>query len=81
MTAETGSMVQVAKALDRLDGAVTRLQEALGRHERRLEIRQTRFDEELREMRDSHTLLEGEARAVYSRLDSAIGHLRGVMEA
>lgn len=79
-TSET-VMAQLSEALDRLEGAIERLQGALSQRERRATVEQERLAEELKEVRASHSVLEDEARAVSSRLDTAIGRLRTVMEA
>ena len=75
-----GGTTGIEKSLDRLEAAVARLQDGLARHDQRASAASERLANELKEVRASHAILQDEARAVSSRLDTAIGRLRSVME-
>ncbi len=75
-----GETAIIEKSLDRLEAAVARLLDGLARQDRRSGAAREHLANELKEVRASHAVLQDEARAVSSRLDSAIGRLRSVME-
>jgi hypothetical protein len=75
-----GGTAIIEKSLDRLEAAIARLQDGLARHDLRAGVARERLANEIREVRAGHAILQDEARAVSSRLDSAIGRLRSVME-
>jgi predicted nucleic acid-binding Zn-ribbon protein len=70
----------IEKSLDRLEAAVALLLDSLARQNQRVGAAREHLANELKEVRASHAILQDEARAVSSRLDTAIGRLRSAME-
>ena len=73
-------MSRVMNALEQLDAAIERLETAVEKRLGRDRAERERLNEELKGLRQNHVTLQSEARTVSSRLDSAIGRLRSILE-
>jgi len=67
-------------ALEQLDAAIDRLETAVEKRLGRDRAERERLNDELKGLRQNHVTLQSEARTVSSRLDSAIGRLRSILE-
>jgi hypothetical protein len=74
-------MSSMAKALDRLEQSLARLERAVESHQGLVGAEREKLQGELRELRTNHATLQSEARSAYARLDQIIGRLRAVAEA
>lgn len=73
-------MSRLEKAIGRLDAAMTRLDSTIeGSSSRRFRDHDVLHDE-LAALRETHALLQSEARVVSNRLDSVIGRMHAVTE-
>ena len=66
-------MSRVMNALEQLDAAIEK-------HLNKEKAERDRLGEELKSLRQNHVSLQTEARTVSSRLDSAIGRLKSILE-
>ena len=73
-------MSQLNAALDRLDSAIGRLQSAISTREQRVGDVQERLTVELHDVKQTHAILEAEARNESTRLDAVIGRLKTLLE-
>ena len=73
-------MSRVMNALEQLDAAIDRLETAVEKRLGRDRAERERLNDELKGLRQNHVTLQSEARTVSSRLDSAIGRLRSILE-
>ena len=73
-------MSRVMNALEQLDAAIDRLEAAVEKRLGRDRAERERLNDELKGLRQNHVTLQSEARTVSSRLDSAIGRLRSILE-
>jgi hypothetical protein len=73
-------MSRVMNALEQLDAAIEQLEAALEKHLTKEKVERDRLGEELKSLRQNHVSLQAEARTVSSRLDSAIGRLKSILE-
>jgi len=73
-------MSRVMDALEQLDVAIGRLETAVEKRLGRDRAERERLNDELKGLRQNHVTLQSEARTVSSRLDSAIGRLRSILE-
>jgi len=73
-------MSRVMNALEQLDAAIERLETAVEKRLGRDRAERERLNDELKGLRQNHVTLQSEARTVSSRLDSAIGRLRSILE-
>lgn len=73
-------MSRAMEALEQLDAAIGRLEAAVDKRLGKERAERDRLNDELKNLRQNHVTLQGEARTVSSRLDAAIGRLRSVLE-
>jgi FtsZ-binding cell division protein ZapB len=73
-------MTRLAQALDHLDVALQRLEQAIDSRERHSQADRSQLESELNALRAAHTALQGEARSVYSRIDQIIARLKTAVE-
>lgn len=73
-------MTKLAQALDHLDVALQRLEQAIDSRERLAQADRGQLESELQALRAAYTALQGEARSVYSRIDQIIARLRAAVE-
>jgi chromosome segregation ATPase len=74
------SMTRLAQALDHLDVALQRLEQAIDSRERHSHADRSQLESELTALRAAHNALQGEARSVYSRIDQIIARLKAAAE-
>lgn len=74
-------MSSMAKALDRLEQSLARLERAVESQQGLVAAEREKLQGELRDLRANHATLQSEARSAYARLDQIIGRLRAVAEA
>jgi predicted nucleic acid-binding Zn-ribbon protein len=67
-------------ALEQLDAAIDQLEAAIEKHLTKEKVERERLGDELKSLRQNHVALQAEARTVSSRLDSAIGRLKSILE-
>jgi len=72
-------MSRLETAMNRLDAAMARLDAAVGEGAQRGEGARATMEQELAALRETHELLQDEARLVSDRLDIAVGRLQNVM--
>jgi len=65
--------------MNRLDAAMARLDAAVNDGTQRSDRERTAMEQELSALRETHELLQEEARLVSDRLDIAVGRLQTVM--
>ena len=73
-------MTKLAQALDHLDVALQRLEQAIDSRERHSHADRSAIESELNALRAAHSALQGEARSVYSRIDQIIARLKAAAE-
>ena len=73
-------MSRVMNALEQLDAAIDQLEAAIEKHLTKAKVERERLGDELKSLRQNHVALQTEARTVSSRLDSAIGRLKSILE-
>jgi hypothetical protein len=73
-------MTRLTQALDHLDVALQRLEQAIDSRERLAHADRGQLESELSALRAAHTALQGEARSVYSRIDQIIARLKTAAE-
>ena len=66
--------------MEQLDAAIEQLEAAIEKHLSKEKAERDRLGEELKSLRQNHVSLQAEARTVSSRLDSAIGRLKSILE-
>lgn len=72
-------MSRLETAMNRLDAAMARLDAAVGESAQRSDHGRETMERELEALRQTHALLQEEARLVSDRLDVAVGRLQHVM--
>jgi hypothetical protein len=72
-------MSRLETAMSRLDTAMARLDAAVGDSSQRGDRERVSMEHELSALRETHELLQDEARLVSDRLDIAVGRLQTVM--
>ena len=72
-------MSRLETAMNRLDAAMARLDAAVADGTRRGDRERQTMEQELSALRETHELLQEEARLVSDRLDLAVGRLQTVM--
>jgi hypothetical protein len=73
------SMSRLETAMNRLDAAMARLDAAVNNGAQRSDRDRNTMEQELSALRETHELLQDEARLVSDRLDLAVGRLQTVM--
>jgi hypothetical protein len=73
------SMSRLETAMNRLDAAMARLDAAVSENYARGERERETMEHELSALRQTHEMLQEEARVVSDRLDNAVGRLQTVM--
>jgi hypothetical protein len=73
------SMSRLETAMNRLDAAMARLDAAVNHGAQRSDRDRNTMEQELSALRETHELLQDEARLVSDRLDLAVGRLQTVM--
>jgi len=72
-------MSRLETAMNRLDAAMARLDAAVSESAERGDHKRMSMEQELAALRETHELLQDEARLVSDRLDLAVGRLQTVM--
>ena len=72
-------MSRLETAMNRLDAAMARLDAAVNHSAQRGDSERDTMERELAALRQTHELLQEEARLVSDRLDDAVGRLQHVM--